>query len=239
MKIICRLFNRRYVILVRRYVSISLLCVLSIILVACGQSKEEEATLEFSPEEFVEPEEVVLIVNGEEIYGNEYNSTYMQTKVRLIQFRQDATDLEAIKEATLQTLIEQELLLQEGERIGLKVSEEELKGQYEAIRDEVTDEEFQDFLKQYQMTESAFKVQLAYSIFHEKYVETEIPEEEIAEEEIEEVYKELRNVNDEFPSFEEMAPRIEIDLKNQKKLEKLKEKLKELEESATIERKID
>src|SRR5699024_3547610 len=86
-------------------------------LLACGDSKEEETqeeiTLEITAEEKYTEDEVVMYLNGVEVTGDRYNIAYLQTKVQLFQFGQDVSDLEEIKQLSLDALVDQELLQQD------------------------------------------------------------------------------------------------------------------------------
>jgi|SRR5699024_10066997 len=231
---------RKFLMLI---VAISLL----IGLVACdGKSDEttnndeelENETVEFTDDEKVNDDQVVVTINGTDIMGTEYNSIYMQTKVRMHRFRQDVSDLDLLKEQTLNILIDQELLSQDAERIGIEVSDEEVDKQFTDAKEEAGDDQFTTFLEQYQLTEEDFKDQVYFSILHDKYLESEIPKVEVTDEEVKEIYEELKKQNEEFPDFDEIADRLKLELTMQKEQEKLQEKINELRDEAEIEKMI-
>lgn len=217
---------------------------LSVVLVACGGKSEgqedndaqEIETVEFTEEETVSNDQVVATINGNEIKGEEYNLIYAQTKVRLHQYRQDISDLDMLKEQTLNILIDQELLRQDAERAGIEVSAEEVEGQFDEAKEEISEEQFTAFLDQYRLTEEEFKNQLYFSIMHDKYLELEIPEAEISDEEVKEVYEELKEQNEEFPDFEEVEERLKQELAMQQEQEELQDRINELRDEAEIDK---
>jgi len=221
----------------------SLLLMLGL-LVACGSSENETEnnneseveTVEFSDEELVDDDEIVLTINETEIMGEQYNSLYVQNKIRLHQYRQDISDLEALKEQTLEMLIDQELLKQDAEQKEVSVTTEELDEEFKSIKDEVTTEQFVSFLEVNQITEEEFKEQLHFSLLYEKYVTETMPEIEVSNDEVEELYQELKGEEEDFPELEEVAEYLKTELINQKKYEYVEEQLSQLREEADIEK---
>lgn len=203
---------------------------------ACGgKGNNDENVIEFTEDEFAEESEVVLIVNETAILGHEYNYNYMQTKVRMHQFRQDISDLERLKQQTIDDMIDQVLLIQEAEKKGIEISDEDVEEQVEAIKEEAGEEQFAAYLEQYRLTEEDYKEQVYFTLLQEQYMQTEIPEVEVTEEEVEDLYEQLKEENEDFPDLEEMADRIELEIASQKELEILLEKIEQLREDADIE----
>src|SRR5690625_3170553 len=221
----------------------SLLLMLGL-LVACGSSENETEnnneseveTVEFSDDELVDDDEIVLTINETEIMGEQYNSLYVQNKIRLHQYRQDISDLEALKEQTLEMLIDQELLKQDAEKKEVSVTPEELDEEFKSIKDEVTTEQFVSFLEVNQITEEEFIEQLHFSLLYEKYVTEIMPEIEVSNDEVEELYQELKGEEEDFPELEEVAEYLKTELINQKKYEYVEEQLSQLREEADIEK---
>lgn len=208
---------------------------LVVFLVACGSKTEEKESLEFTDEEIVKDDQIVATINGTEITGEEYNSIYVQTKVRLHQYRQDVSDLDFLKERTLNTLIDQELLRQDARRIGISVSEEEVQNRFTEAKEEVSEEQFSSFLEQNQLTETEFKDQLYLAILHEKYLQSEMPKIEITEEEIKELYEEKKDENKNFPDYEDIAEMLKQEIMMQKEQAAFQGKIEQLRKNAEIE----
>src|SRR5699024_8241924 len=82
-------------------------------LLACGSSKTDEVeelpTFDITDAEKVNPDEVVMQLNGQEVLGDCYNLAYLQIKIQLFQYGQDVSDLEGIKEQAIKALVEQEV----------------------------------------------------------------------------------------------------------------------------------
>lgn len=239
----------------RKFLMLITLC-LAVTLAGCGSKaddtknndqQQDNDIVEVTEEEIVSEDLVVAKINGTEIVGDEYNSIYVQTKVRLHQYRQDVSDLNLLKEQTLNTLIDQELLRQDANKVGITVTEEEVQEQFDEVKGEVSEEHYTEFLKQYQLTEDEFKEELYFAILHEKYLESEIPAIEVTNEEIQEVYDQLKENsennkdnenNEEFPDYEDIADQLKLEITMQKEQEELQAKINELREAAEIEKMI-
>lgn len=217
--------------------TLAVLITVSIVLSACGgkDNNENDDEITFSDHEFVDDEQVVVTVNDIEIFGLEYNYNYMFNKVQMHQFRQDTSDLDTIKTQTLDGMIDQEILTQEAEKAGIEVSDEVVDEQIDLIKEEAGDETFHAYLDQYGLTEEDYKKQAHFTLLQEEYVKAEIPEVQVSDEEIKETYDMLKETSEDFPDFEEMAERIEVELTSQKEWEMLVQELERLREEAEIE----
>lgn len=217
---------------------------LTIFLAACGgksadenennDGQQEGNNIEFTDEEKANDDQVIVKINGTEIMGKEYNSVYEQTKVRMNQYDQDISDIDLIKEQTLNILIDQELLKQDAKKSGIEVSEEEIEEQLAEITQD-SEEQFDAFLEQNHLTKEEFKDQLFYALTQDRYIESVIPKVELTDQEVEDIYEELKKDLDDIPELSEVEENIRREMIMQKEMEELQSKMKELKEKAEIE----
>jgi len=222
-----------------------MLC-LAIVLAACNNDSSEEnenteenaseqqQELEITDDEKLSNEEPVANVNGEEIKGIDYNPVYTQVKTMMYQYGQDVSDLEAIQKQTTNILVEQELIKQDAEKLGIEVTEEEAQEELDKIKESGTEEEFAAVLEQYNMSEEDFKNQLLNDLITVKYMEDQFKV-EVTDEEVQEYYEQLKEQNSEIGEFEEVESQIKDILVNEQQSEQLRARVDELMESAEVE----
>lgn len=222
------------------YMSVTLV---AIVLVACGSNEKEKAQelpieseieeVEISDEEIVSDEDVVLEVDGEEIKGDEYNRTYKQTKIFLNSMNEDISDLEDIKEKTLETIVHQTLLVQDAVSKGIDVTDDEFNEEFAEITDG-NEDALALYLDQYQMTEEGYKEQLRYSMIYRKYVDQEFSGPEVTDEEVESVYEDLKEANDNISPLSDIREDLKQEIINQHVREEVTEHIDNLKDEADI-----
>src|SRR5690625_2308234 len=130
----------------KRYIVGSMLLLLAMILVACGSDNEENdtsqeaenalnQTVEITDEEKVADDEVVAIVNDDEVTGNVYNVVYSQLKFHSSQLGEEV-DNEEIKEATMESIIDRQIVFQEAEAEGIDTSKEAAEEEFKLLKEE-------------------------------------------------------------------------------------------------------
>lgn len=201
-----------------------------------GNEQPEEHIFTIEQEEMIENDDLVATVNGEDIYGSLYNVVYTQTKIQLSDLGQDVDDLDFVKEVALDAIVDQELIRQNAEEVGISVSEEEVDQEFNELK-EMNEEQVTNYLEKYHLEEDAFKSQISHALYHEKYVDSEISV-SVSDEELEEVYEELKENNDELPEFGEIEDQLRSEMTAHRAQEKLMDIVTELKEEATIEMKI-
>lgn len=230
--------------MIRKVIQSIVIIGFSLFLVACGSNENEEKKPVEQPvdqevlidkEEQIDNDEVVLSVDGSDITGDMYNIIYAQTKIEMKRYEQDISDLDELKEFTIEALINQELLRQVATEAGINVSDEELDAEFEAIKSE-NESQFISFLEMYNLTEDIFKDQLQLAIFHDKYVDSEMVIEEATNEEITKAYEELQANNTDVPQLADIEEQLKQQLQAQKQQEALQNKLTKLREEVTIEK---
>ncbi|WP_298829573.1 SurA N-terminal domain-containing protein [uncultured Planococcus sp.] len=206
----------------------------------------EEATADTAPAEssmeLPDQEEVVVVVNGDEILGNVYNSVARQLETTLAAQGHTTSDEtnELVKEQAMSVLIGNKVIMQDAEEKGYEADEsaveerlEELKGQFE------TEEAMDKALKETGFTLDDMENQLREQLIYEQYIAEEIETGEVTDEEVKEAYDGfVESSEEEAPAFEEMEPTIRKSLEEQKTQEAVFARIEELKEDAEIDIKL-
>lgn len=224
---------------------LAVLALLTIILAACSgdkeEKKEENATdqlkVEIGDDEKVDDNEVVATINGEDILGDTYNIIYAQLKLMQQLSGQDISEKEKLKDEAIDMLIDQELLRLETKDKGIDVTKKEVQAKFDEAKSE-NEEQFKEILKQYYLTEEAFKEQLAFELAVGKYIDSEFPDIKVTDEEVKAYYDQQKEQNEVVPDFKEVEEQIKQGLQGQKEQEKLQSVVDKLKEKAKIDVKI-
>lgn len=217
----------------------------ALFLAACGgeDEKEENSTpekqeiphVEITEEEIVDEESAVVRVNGTEVKGAKYNNIYKQRKTMLNLTGRDISDLETLKEESIETLVVQELIKQDAAEQGIEVTEEEAQEEFEKIVETNGEEALQVILEHYELSEEDFRKQLVDDLTTAQYIESEF-DVEVTEEEIEEQYNQLKERHEDIGELEEYEEMIRQSVAEKKQSELLEERVAELKEKAEIEK---
>ncbi|RDW21172.1 SurA N-terminal domain-containing protein [Oceanobacillus chungangensis] len=232
----------------KKFITLALMLSIGLFVTACSdgsadknESKPEDATSEqqkeeltFGSEERVAEDTPVVSVNGTEINGDHYNSVYTRVKTMLYNYGQDVSNLDVIKEQTITLLIDEELIRQDAAEKGIEVTEEEAQTELEAIKEETGEEQYNNMLEQFQMSDEEFRDQLINDLTTMQYMEDQF-DIEVTEEEIKEYYDKLKEQNEKIGELTEVEDRIESALYSQKQSEQLQVKVEELKKEAEVE----
>jgi hypothetical protein len=209
------------------------------------QQKEQQMQKKLEAQQ-VDEKKTVAIVNDKKILGSDYNSAIVSTQGQMQQMGQDPTSKEAavqVKKQTIDSLVRQTLLLQDADKKGFKASEADIKKQLDETKKQFkTEKEFEAALKKSGMDMKTLETQIADGIKFKQYVEKEVPAGEITDEEIQKTYDQYaeqgKSTGQEVPKLEEVKPKIEQSLQQQKQQEKLAQQVEELKKNAKIDIKI-
>lgn len=220
---------------------------------ACSDNEEaaepettEEAAAETAPaessKELPAQEDVVVIVDGEEILGNVYNSVARQLETTLASqghATSEETD-EMVKEQALSVLVGNKVILNDAEEQGYEADEETVKERLEDLKGQFESEEAMDkALEQTGFSLEDMEVQLREQLVYEEYVAEEIKPAEVTSEEVQEAYDGfVETSEEEVPSLEEMEPNIRQSLEQEKTQDAVFTRIEELKKSAEVEVKI-
>lgn len=218
-------------------------------LAACGNSKDDsknasdengaqqpqQEEVDISDDELVDENEVVALVNDNEILGDKYNFIYAQLKTQYAQMGMDAKDDE-VQETTIDKVIEEELLAQEAKSKDIQVKESDVDAHIKEIKEE-SEENYQNVLEQFDMTEAEFKNRLLFEMTMEKYQDEQL-EVKVSDQEIEEAYDDLKKENEDMPELDEVKSELKQQLQDQKVNEQLEKIVEEAKENAEIDKKL-
>lgn len=231
--------------------------ILSVVLVACGNSENSDQTTDpetptedasnestnqepleitITDEEKVEDSKVVLIVNDEEVTGEMYNDAYFNTKRYMMQNNQDTSDIELVKKQTLTTLKSFTLLKQDAKEKEITVTEKDVNQAVEATKEQFESESaYQYALTQLAYTEESFKQSLSEQLLQQAYIDEVIETEDVTDEEIAEFYDILKEQLDDAPALEEVREQIVMQIEQSKVQDAFLKQMEALNEQATIE----
>lgn len=228
---------------------------LALSLAACnGDDKEkEDADAQAAFEEMqkkldeqkIDEEQIVAVINDEEVNGEFYNVVLQKLQMDAQQIGQDPTSDEvanALKEQTLDTLINQTLLSQKAKAENIEVAQDEIDSEYNFFIEQFGDEDsLKEALDSEGMKPEDLKSQINESIALGKYQDKVAPAEDITEEEIKAYYDEFvaeSEGDEEVPPLEEISETIEQFLQQDQFQKKIMAHLEELKKDAKIELKI-
>lgn len=210
------------------------------------QKKSTEEMQAKLDEQQVDKNKVVALVNGEELNGEDYNAALMSIQGQLQQMGQDPTSKEGAKQVkaqTLDTLVNQTLILQKAKEADIKASTSEIDKEYSSFEKQFGgDKELKKVLKSQGLDAKTLKEQIADSILFEKYIEKVVPAEKVTDKEIKEYYDQVastsKETGQELPPLEEVKKEIEGVIKQQQQQKLLMAHVEELKAAADIELKL-
>lgn len=228
-----------------------LLLVFGLLLVACSDDQEEaddaneqdaateKAEVIVSDQEKVEEDSVVATVNGEDILGSTYNLIYSQVKTQLHENGQDTEDLELVKKQTLDSIVSQEVLVQDAKAKGIEVSDEEVDTYIEESKAQFeSEEQFNQALENLNYTMETYREQARLQLQQEGYMDQEFADIEVSDEDVEAYYEQIASQNDDVPNLDQVRDDIKAQLANMQLRNKLTERVEQLKEKATVEQAI-
>lgn len=241
----------------------SLVLVIGLILVACS-GDDEAGDAEQEPEQDIEQEvvedpvqdveepgklvsederlsadDVVAIINGQEIKGDQYNIVYSDTKGFFLQQGQNVDDLAFVMEQTVTSLVSQTLILQDADSLGITVDDDEVDELFTQTKARFeSEEEFEEALQELAYTEQSYRNQLILQIKQETYITQEFSDVNVTTEEIEEMYAHLQGQMNDLPPLEEVSGELEAQLAQNQMQTKLAERIEQLRDQADIEKNI-
>lgn len=228
---------------------------LALLLGACSEDKAKETeeetktaaaeeTVEEMPTELELPaeEDIVVVVNGEEIPGNVYNSVARQLETSMTKQGMKVSEpenAEKVKSQTITVIVGNKLIIQDAEEKGHKADEADLEKRFEELKGQFESEEMMNkSLERTGYTLDDMKSQLRDQLLYESYVAKEVEAEEVTEEQVQEAYDGFAEASEEAPAFEETEPLIRQSLEEQNIQTAVYERIEELKETAEIEVKI-
>ncbi|MFD1032235.1 SurA N-terminal domain-containing protein [Metaplanococcus flavidus] len=219
-----------------------------------GTPTEEQATEEngetAEQPEMPEPDlegvpDLVAEVNGEEIDKEEFESAYtaqFQQMAMQAQMSGQEVDQTQLKGQIAESLVSQELLVQETENRNIEASEEEINETLTALAEQnglTSSEEFLTALEEQGLSEEEVMGQVESQVKVDKLIAEEAGNTEVSEEEMQEFYDQMKAQQEEagggeMPAYEEVKPELEAQLAQQKESEAVQGLIAELREGADV-----
>lgn len=237
-----------------------------IVLSACGGTDESAENENAQPEteeqapsgeesaeqpEMPEPDlegipEVVAQVNGEEVSKEEFETAYtgqFQQAAMQAQMSGQEIDQNQLKNQLAESMVGQELLIQEAENQELAASDEEVDQTLEQLAQQnglESKDEFLSALNEQGMAEDEVMSQIETQVKVDQLIAESAGDTDPSNEELEAAYEQVKaqqeqmGSEEELPAFEELKPDLEEQVKMQKENEATQTLVAELREKADV-----
>ena len=237
-----------------------------IVLSACGGTDESAENENAQPEteeqapsgeesaeqpEMPEPDlegipEVVAQVNGEEVSKEEFETAYtgqFQQAAMQAQMSGQEIDQNQLKNQLAESMVGQELLIQEAENQELTASEEEVDQTLEQLAQQnglESKDEFLSALNEQGMAEDEVMSQIETQVKVDQLIAESAGDTDPSNEELEAAYEQVKaqqeqmGSEEELPAFDELKPELEEQVKMQKENEATQTLVAELREKADV-----
>ncbi|MGW8264611.1 SurA N-terminal domain-containing protein, partial [Bacillus sp. LR--39] len=145
-----------------------------------------------------------------------------------------------IKKQAIDSLIGQALITQEADKKGYKASEKEIEKQLDESKKQYKNEQdFEEAVKKAGLNMNTLKSDIADSIKTEKYIDKELPTDQVTDKEIKDYYDQFAAQQKDSgqkntPAFDDVKQQIQDMLKQQKRQEKLGQQVEKLKKSADV-----
>lgn len=219
-----------------------MMCVLTLVACSDGNTNEKseqnnnQQSVEIDNEELVAEDDVVAVVNGSDILGETYNVIYTRMKMAATQMGEEV-ELDEMKKATLDSLIDRELVMQQAKEENIEVTDERVEEELSMIK-ETNGDGIETLLEQYQLSEDDFKEQLRFELTLDEYKE-KLNDIEVTDKELKDYYDQAKKEDDDMPDLDEIKSEFKQQLRVQKINDALQEKIDKVREEADIDEKME
>ena len=232
-------------------IQIILIALLSIFaLVACDSNDDDEQANDGVDElEQLEPDlagipDIVAEVNDKEISGEEFELTYLsqfQQFALQAQMSGQEIDQEQLKKELAESMIDQELLIQEANHRDFVATDDEIETMINDLvemNDLESEQALFDLFAEQGMSEEQVKEELSVQIKLEQLVDDEAKDITVSQEEIQDMYDELvamyEDTEEEVPDYDDIEADLEEQMITQEKNEIIFELIEQLRDNAEI-----
>ena len=181
-------------------------------------------------------QQVVATVNGESISQQE-----LDVQVERLKQQTNSTSSGQLEEQALEQLVSNVLVRQEAEKEGIEITDEEINQEIESLKQSLgEDTSYEEQLKAAGMTQKEHKELLKEQLLTNKYLETQISEDqiEVTDEQLQQAYDQMSTQQD-LPSLEKMDEQMKEQLRSQvaqqQQSQLIQELISSLREEADIE----
>lgn len=127
-------------------------------------------------------------VNGKKIDKATFES-HLKEKMQDHKMQNASPDIKKLRDAVIHELISERLILDEAEKQGIKVSDDELNAQIDAMKKSMGEEALSKALKDKGLTMDSLKKRTREKIVMARFVDSIVKEETVSDEEISDFYK--------------------------------------------------
>ncbi|UOQ42797.1 SurA N-terminal domain-containing protein [Halobacillus salinarum] len=182
----------------------------------------------------------VAVVNGEELPRQDFNTQFESMKQ---QYQQMGMDVEKNKDKLKQSVVDQmigaELLSQQAEEDGIKVSTKEVDKKYTSFTDQFkSKDQMKQAYEKNDLSEKKVKNQLEENIKITKYIDENTDKPKVSEDELKKQYETMTKGKKDAPKFEEVKPTLKKQLEQQKTQKQVQSLVDKLRKDADVEVKI-
>ncbi len=220
----------------RKIILMTVIALSVLALAACGTGAEDP-----------QAPDVVATVNGEPITLAEYQGTLQQQVSMFQQFgmefegEEGAAMLAELENYVMEDLINQKLLLTHARSEGFSADDAQVDQQMDEIRAQFADEDFDDVLEEYNLTEEILRNDIRNQLVTQAFMaslDTGFSPSPVTDEELEQAYAFYEEGTEDPQSFEDMRPQLEAELLEQQEemhnQEYMADLLEELRQDADI-----
>ncbi|MDL4839193.1 SurA N-terminal domain-containing protein [Aquibacillus rhizosphaerae] len=214
------------------------------------EGTEGEAATEAPEPDLEGVPEVVAEVNGEEILKEEFESAYVgqfQQAAMQSQMSGQQLDQDQLKTQIAESLIGQKLLIQEADNSGIEASKGDINDTLVELAEQnglESKDEFLAALEEQGMSEEEVMSQVSTQVKLDQLIANESGDIDPSEEELQQLYDQYKAQQEqmggqdgeaaEVPSFDEMKPQLEQQVKSQKQNQAYQTLVEKLREDAEV-----
>jgi len=181
---------------------------------------------------------VVATVNGAELSREDFDAQFQQAQQSYLQQGVDVSDAQFVSQLETQVLdqmIAKVLLKQEAEKLGLTVDNSEVDTELASIIESVGGRDaFDQQLVGMNLSEEELKNDIIEQFLINKYIETQVPEDQTATDEEARALYDQANTQQDLPPFEEIKEQAKAEVIRQKQDQLIQALVASLRESADI-----
>jgi hypothetical protein len=213
---------------------------------AAGGTEESAEQPEMPEPDLEGIPEVVAEVNGEEILKEEFEMAYtgqFQQASMNSMMSGEEVDQDEFKVQVAENMVSQRLLIQEANNRDFEASEEEIDEEIDELAAQnglESKEQFLDALEEQGMAEEEVRTQLETQVKVNQLIAEEAGNTEATDEELQALYDQVQEQQEqseseeELPSFEELKPELEEQVKMQKENEAAQTLVADLRENGDV-----
>ena len=187
-------------------------------------------------------DEIVASVSGTEITRGEFEGTVARTRLSYEQQGANFTGeqgeamLDQIREQAINTLVHEELLLQEAREKGFEATQEAVEEELEGAKAQYpSEEEFATVLEANYLNEDDFKKMIANNMVIDEFLQSEIEEAPVSDEDVQQLYDQYAAQTEDMPALEDVKSQLELEISQQNQQAQIGVLIEQLMEKSEVE----